>query len=97
MQRTHFNGRFVGANKTSHLNLPNIVDVAKAYGLAVYEIKKHEEVADVIQQTLDREGPVLCYVHMRDDVSIQPKVMSKVAKDGSMISGKLRDSWPFLE
>ena len=97
MQRTHFNGRFVGANKTSHLNLPNIVDVAKAYGLAVYEIKKHEEVADVIQQTLDREGPVLCYVHMRDDVSIQPKVMSKVAKDGSMISGKLRDLWPFLE
>ena len=97
MQRTHFNGRFVGANKTSHLNLPNIVDVAKAYGLAVYEIKKHEEVADVIQQTLDREGPVLCYVHMRDDVSIQPKVMSRVTENGTMKSGKLRNLWPFLE
>ncbi len=97
MQRTHFNGRFVGANKTSHLNIPDIVAVAKAYGIAVYEIRKHEEAADVIRQILDREGPVLCYVHMRDDIPIQPKVMSRVTENGTMKSGKLRNLWPFLE
>ena len=71
--------------------------VAKAYGIAVYEIRKHEEATDVIRQILDREGPVLCYVHMRDDIPIQPKVMSRITENGTMKSGKLRNLWPFLE
>lgn len=97
MQRTHFDGRFVGANDESHLYLPDIVAVAKAYGLTVYEIKKHEETAEKIRKALETEGPVLCYVHMRDNVPIQPKVVSRVKKDGKMESGKLRDLWPFID
>lgn len=97
MQRTHFDGKFVGANKASHLYLPDIVAVAKAYGLTVYEIKKHEETVETIRKALETEGPVLCYVHMRDDVQIQPKVGSRVTKDGKMESGKLRELWPFID
>lgn len=97
MQRTHFAGNFVGANKGSRLYLPDIVAIAKAYGLKTFEIKKHGEAAEIIRQALDTEGPVLCYVHMRDDVPIQPKVMSRVMEDGSMKSGGLKDLWPFLE
>lgn len=97
MQRTHFNGHFVGANDASKLYLPDIVRVAAAYGLEVCEAACHEELTDAIRRTLDAEGPALCYVHMRDDVPIQPRVMSRVTEDGSMVSGKLRDLWPFLE
>ena len=97
MQRTHFGGNFVGANGTSHLYIPDIIAVAKAYGLTTFEIKNHNETEEIIRQTLDVEGPALCYVHMRDDVPIQPKVMSRVAENGSMVSGTLRDLWPFLE
>lgn len=97
MQRTHFGGNFVGANGTSHLYIPDIIAVAKAYGLTTFEIKNHNETEKIIKQTLDTEGPALCYVHMRDDVPIQPKVMSRVAENGSMVSGTLRDLWPFLE
>lgn len=97
MQRTHFGGNFVGANGTSHLYIPDIIAVAKAYGLTTFEIKSHNETEEIIKQTLGAEGPALCYVHMRDDVPIQPKVMSRVAENGSMVSGTLRDLWPFLE
>lgn len=97
MQRNHFAGNFVGANRTSHLYLPDLVAVAKAYGLATYEIKTHDEVKTVIQKVLMTEGPAFCYVHMRDDIPIQPKVMSRVMEDGSMKSGSLRDLWPFLD
>lgn len=97
MQRTHFSGKFVGANSASHLYLPDIIAVAKAYGLTVYEIKKHEETAKTIRRVLGTEGAVLCYVHMRDDVPIQPKVVSRVKKDGKMESGKLRELWPFID
>lgn len=97
MQRNHFSGHFVGANDKSHLFLPNLMKVAGAYGLKVFEIRNHKEVQEKIEATLNAEGPALCYVHMRDDVPIQPKVMSRVAEDGSMISGGLRELWPFLE
>lgn len=97
MQRTHFSGNFVGANDTSHLYIPDIVAVAKAYGFQVFEISTHNEIQNVVREALNSEGPALCYVHMRDDVAIQPKVMSRVAEDGSMVSGTLRDLWPFVE
>lgn len=97
MQRNHFSGHFVGANDKSHLFLPDLMKVAGAYGLKVFEIRNHKEVQEKIEAALNVEGPALCYVHMRDDVPIQPKVMSRVAEDGSMVSGGLRDLWPFLE
>lgn len=96
MQRAHFGGKFVGANETSHLHLPDIMAVAGAYGLKVYEIQAHGETADKIRKTLAAEGPALCYVHMRDDIPIQPRVMSRVTDDGKIESGKLRELWPFL-
>lgn len=97
MQRNHFRGHFVGANDTSHLYLPDIVNVAKAYGIHTFEIKGHRELESGIRETLDVQGPALCYVNIRNDIPIQPKVMSRVAENGSMVSGTLRDLWPFLE
>lgn len=96
MQRGHFNGNFVGANADSHLYFPDILAVAKAYGLETFEIQTHEETAEIIRKVLASEKPTLCYVHMREDVAIQPKVISKVAENGSMVSGKLRELWPFI-
>ncbi len=96
MQRNHFAGHFVGANSTSHLYLPNIMRVANAYGIKTYEIRFHKEMEEKIRETLEAEGPALCYVNMKDNIPIQPRVMSRVAENGSMISGTLRDLWPFL-
>lgn len=96
MQRNHFSGHFVGANDESHLYLPDITKVANAYGIKTFVVNKHVELEESIRQTLEAEGPALCYVCMRDDVPIQPKVMSRIAENGSMISGTLRDLWPFL-
>lgn len=97
MQRNHFQGNFVGANKGSHLYIPDIIAVAKSYGLKTFEIFQHKDIDVVIPKIMETEGPTLCYVHMRDDIPIQPKVMSRVDKNGSMISGNLKNLWPFLD
>lgn len=97
MQRSHFSGHFVGADAASHLYLPDIVKVADAYGIKTFEIRGHADLEEGIKKTLEAEGPSLCYVHMGNHISIQPKVMSRVAENGSMVSGKLRDLWPFLD
>lgn len=96
MQCNHFEGRYVGANHGSHLYLPKITDVAQAYGLQTFEITSHANMEQMIRKVLDTEGPVLCNVVMCSNLSIQPRVMSKVMPDGSMKSGTLRDLWPFL-
>ncbi len=96
MQRNHFEGNFVGANDASRLYIPDIVKVAGAYGLKTFEIHNHAEMAERMKEALEAEGPSLCYVHMRDDVAIQPRVMSKVGENGAMVSGGLRDLWPFM-
>lgn len=96
MQKSHFNGNFVGANNTSKLYIPDILSVAKSYGLTTFEIKGHEDIKEILIKALETDGPTLCYIHMRDDVAIQPKVVSKVTEDGKMVSGKLKDLWPFI-
>lgn len=97
MQRNHFAGHFVGANNDSGMYIADLCAVASAYGFTTFYINDHTNMEDVIKQVLNCDGPAFCYVNMRDDQVIQPKVMSKVASNGKMISGKLRDLWPFLD
>lgn len=96
MQRTHFEGHLVGANSQSHLYLPNIAEIAKAYNFTVFEIQKNQEVMNVCRKALDTPGPVLCNIIMNNELTIQPKVMSRVQSDGTIKSGGLEDLWPFL-
>lgn len=97
MQKNHFNGNFVGANEDSHLFLPNIISVAKAYGFNTFEITSHTDMENTIHKVLTTEGPVLCNVQMNSQLTIQPKVMSWVDENGKMHSGSLTKLWPFLE
>ena len=97
MQTNHFGGRYVGANENSGLYFPDIIAVARAYGLNTYVIKNHAETESVIKSVLRDDGPALCYVHMRTDIPVQPKVVSRVTADGSIQSGSLSDLWPFVD
>ncbi len=97
MQKAHFDGNFVGSEKSSHLFIPNIVEIAKAYGLKTFTIENHNEMEATIKKALETEGPVLCNVVMSSELSIQPKVISTVCEDGTMKSKPLEDLWPFLD
>lgn len=96
MQKTHFQGAMVGAEKNSHLYLPDISKIAESYGFKTYQIKDHDKMEMIIKECLETEGPALCEVFVDASIAIQPKVMSKVQEDGSMVSGTLEDLWPFL-
>ena len=97
MQRSHFNGNFVGAEKDSSLFIPNIIEIAKAYGFKTFTINDHNGIENKIKEALEAEGPVLCNVNMSSELSIQPKVVSTVCEDGMMKSKPLEDLWPFLD
>lgn len=95
MQRSHFEGRFVGANEESGLHIANIDSVARAFGIRIVDCDP-ACVETSIAETLAGDGPALCCVPMSSGIAVKPKVASRVMPDGSINSGHLEDLWPFL-
>jgi len=97
MQRNHFDGRLMGCDASSGLELPALSDVGAAYGLRVSRITDNAQLRDGIRDVLAQPGPVLCEVMVAPDQSVGPRLSSAVRADGTMSSRPLEDLWPFLE
>lgn len=96
MQRNNFCSRYVGSNEASGLTIPNISDVANAYGIPTAAINNSDEVASVIKKVLRMNGPVVCIVKIDPDQVVSPKVQARIGENGEMIPGQLDYMWPFV-
>ena len=97
MQRSYFEGHYVGSEPQSGLTFPDIVKVGQAYGLATFRIKNHVELQEKIRAVLATPGPVICEV-MVDPLQVQmPRVTSVLLEDGTLRSKPMEDLWPFLD
>jgi acetolactate synthase-1/2/3 large subunit len=96
-QRAFFNGFFVGANKESGLGLPDMIKIAKAYGIETLTIKNHQELDAQINKVLSYPGAVLCEVELDPEEKMYPKLSSEAKEDGTMVSKPLEDLFPFLD
>jgi acetolactate synthase-1/2/3 large subunit len=97
MQKNRFDGNYVACNAESGLTLPDIVAVAKAYGLKAVRIKDQSDLKNEIKKVLDLNGPVICDVMVDPDVPTAPRLSSEVLPDGRIVSKPMEDLWPFLE
>ena len=95
-QQNHF-GKFVGSEKGSGVTCPDIVKVAKAYGLETDRIANTDELHAKIQSVLSKPGPFVCEVIMSETQPLIPRVSSLKKPDGSIISRPLEDLYPFLD
>ena len=95
-QQGYFN-RLTGADATSGLTLPDLVEIGKAYGLSTVRIHDPTCMRDEIRRVLAAPGPVLCDVVTIPDESRGPRVSAMQKPDGTMVSKPLEDMWPFLE
>jgi acetolactate synthase-1/2/3 large subunit len=89
-------GRQMAADSRSGLTLPNLCEVAKAYGLPTVRIENQRNLRAEVRAVLQHAGPVVCNVVTRFDEARMPSLSSAQRKDGSMISKPLEDLWPFL-
>lgn len=96
-QDAYFPGRYVAADSSSGVTLPDFVKVAQAYGLAVLRIRNHQGMEQAIQSVLDHQGPILCDINMSPQQTLHPKLASEIRPDGTMVSKPLEDMFPFLE
>ena len=96
-QKTHFNGRIVGASKESGVGLPDMVKIATAYGIEAAKINNHEELETQISKVLSYPGAIICQVELDPEEEMYPKLSSHVNEDGTMVSKPLEDLYPFLD
>ena len=95
-QRTHFEGRLVGSDPSSHLTLPDVMRVAQAYGIHAMEIKDQANIRERVQAVLDYPGPVVCAVNSSSDQPTAPRATSSVRPDGTIVSLPMEDMAPRL-
>jgi len=92
-----FGGHRVGEGRDSGVSFPNMIGIARAYGIPARRIDRPDEVPSAVAATLAREGPALLAVVMDPAQEFVPKVTAAKLPDGSMVSRPLEDMYPFLE
>ncbi|HOV91106.1 MAG TPA: thiamine pyrophosphate-binding protein [Syntrophorhabdaceae bacterium] len=96
-QSNFFKGNFVGCDEQSGVGFPDIIKIAKAYGLVVKVIKDHKNIDKKIKSILDNDKPVLCEVKLTNDYIFAPKLSSERKPNGKIVSKPLEDMFPFLD
>jgi len=96
-QKNYFHAHYVASTFDSGLSLPDVKQVAIAFGIPSISIINHEHIREQVREILDSDGPIVCEVMVSPDQITSPKVSSKKMPDGSMVSMPMEDMWPFLE
>ncbi len=95
-QENYFQHR-VAADSSSGLTLPDVKEVARAYGVPALSITSQQNLCQQVRAVLDTPGPVLCEVLAPPEEQRAPRLSSMQRPDGSMVSKPLEDLWPFLD
>ena len=95
-QKNYFGGHYVASTRSSGLTLPDVVAVAKAFGIPASTIAGHAGIREQIRNILAKEGPIVCDVLVSPEQATAPRVTSRQAKDGLMVSVPMEDMWPPL-
>lgn len=95
-QKGLFEGRLVASSTDSGLSWPNMIEIARAYGIPTERINNHSEMERKIKKVLSGRGPILCEIMVSPDQGFWPKAASMKLPDGSFVSRPLEDMAPFL-
>jgi acetolactate synthase-1/2/3 large subunit len=95
--QTNYFHHLVAADATSGLSLPDVKEVARAYGIPAVSISNQSDLRGKIREVIQTPGPIVCEVLAPDDEERAPRLSSMQRADGSMVSKPLEDLWPFLD
>ena len=96
MQQNHF-GRFVGTDPSSGVSCPDIIKIARAYGIKSMRISNQHSLEQNLDKVLAEPGPFICEILMPPSQPLIPRVSSLKLPDGSIVSKPLEDLYPFLD
>jgi acetolactate synthase-1/2/3 large subunit len=92
----NFFGRRTGAGPESGVSFPDFVKLGEAYGIPSRRLDG-PDFASGVQETLARDGPVLCEVMLDETQPFEPRMSSRRLEDGRIVTPPLEDMFPFLD
>ncbi len=95
-QNNFMEKRLYGESPDTGVWCPDALKIAKAYGIKGVRIESTEAMDEKIQEVLDYDGPVICDVITQEWQLIVPRVSSDKLPDGSLVSRKFEDMYPYL-
>jgi acetolactate synthase-1/2/3 large subunit len=96
MQQNHF-GRYIGSDPASGLSCPDIVKLARAYGIEADQIADQQTLDRRLDTVLAQPGPYVCEILMPPEQPLIPRVSSIKLPDGRIVSKPMEDLYPFLD
>ena len=95
--RDLFNKNFVGIGPESgDVSFPEFRKIAEAFGYRYYCAHSNAEMKAVVDEVLQREGPVFTEIFTDTEQVWEPKSSTKRLEDGTLVSPPLEDLAPFL-
>jgi acetolactate synthase-1/2/3 large subunit len=96
-QTTYFPDNVFGTESTNGVSFPEFTDLARAFAIPAVKVKTLQEWSSAqVQEILNSSGPGLIDVVVDEKQGFAPKLTSRKADDGTMISPRLEDMSPFL-
>lgn len=95
-QTTYFKDNLVGFDAASGVSFPSFEKLATAFGLPYRRLDHVNDIARVVRETVEGDGPQICEVVLDPTQFFSPKLSSKALPDGRMVSAPLEDMYPFL-
>lgn len=96
-QKAYFDGRYIGCDITSGLQLPSWPEIFDAYGIPSVEIFDLISNNSKALDLLNAPGPAAFIVKIHEDQPFLPKVTSTLSSDGSMKSNPIHLMNPPLD
>ena len=95
-QRAYFSDSLMGFNPATGVALPDFSKIAAGFGVQYRQITTLATFYAQIDAILAWPGPLLCEVIVNKDQPFSPKLASKKREDGTMVSPRLEEMFPFL-
>ena len=72
-QKTNFNGRCEACGPVGY-QPPNFKKICEAYGIKVFSIESNDDLARIINDVLEYDGPAVCDVNCHEFHTYQPRI-----------------------
>ena len=96
-QRNLTKKAMVGVNKDNGVSFPDFEKIAYAYDIKYVRMDNLNQITQQVQTLLDVNEPILCEVILDENQNFEPKLSSKVLEDGTIVSPRIDDMFPFLD
>lgn len=94
--KNFFHGAYIGCTPDTGVSFPDFKMVAETFGFAYAKCCTNEQVEEAVKLLVHSNKRMLLEVEQKLDDPVTPKVMSRLDKNGKMLTPALQDMYPFL-